>query len=465
MIDHRPSNALHVYAGPTLDADTIHALAPEAIVQPPAQHGDLLRLTPSPGDTVLLIDGLWHQVPPVRHKEILELLHRGTRVVGAASMGALRAAELAPYGMIGVGWVYQQYATGRIEADDEVALVHTPDGRPLSTALVCLRYALQHAADTAVITKADAERLLELARAMPFHRRSWAALGHAAAQAGLAAAHRHVVTWLGTSVSPDAADIKAADARLAILLASVGKLPAATAAGNWQHEPWRTSHLRRWIATYRPVSTIDDAQVPLLPALQYAQLYDPRFPACWRRRVLAWIAGRPETTPTDVLEDQALAAARDRGLHLGALAPAQVEHWATPTEIITLCQRELLLRILIRSARLDPTASVWPETPADANGLLDLTDCARVAATAWRVNRAVEASGPGRTIGHLDPDRIRTQLARHWGLIAEPVDSRELTAAARDRGILSGEAAVTQARPFYLATRTAPAVPAASAQA
>ncbi|MDN3029626.1 TfuA-like protein [Streptomyces sp. S.PB5] len=43
-------------------------------------------------DTVVLLDGLYHQVPALRHKEILALLVRGVRVIGAASLGA-------PYGL------------------------------------------------------------------------------------------------------------------------------------------------------------------------------------------------------------------------------------------------------------------------------------------------------------------------------------------------------------------------------
>jgi hypothetical protein len=175
-----PSGALHVFVGPTLLGSRVRSLAPGATVHPPVRHGDLLGLAPRPGDTVVLIDGLWHQAPPVRHKEILELLASGVAVVGAASMGALRATELAPYGMVGVGWVYQQYVTGRIDADDEVAVTQTPDGQPLSTVLVCLRYVLAGAVEACAITGHDADRLLELARAMPYQRRSWRALEHAA---------------------------------------------------------------------------------------------------------------------------------------------------------------------------------------------------------------------------------------------------------------------------------------------
>ncbi|GAB3977762.1 hypothetical protein GCM10029978_068460 [Actinoallomurus acanthiterrae] len=439
--------ALHVFAGPTITAARVRSLAPAATVHPPIQHGDLLRLRLSPGDTVVIVDGLWHQVPPVRHKEILLLLDEGVTMVGAASMGALRAAELNPYGMLGIGWVYEQYASGAIDADDEVAVAHTPEGRPLSTALVCIRHALAVAADAGVITRPDADRLFDLARSMPFQRRTWKALKYLAT-GDIAGSYARVMAWLDAQ-GPAVTNVKARDAELAVTQATAGRLPTAPVCG-WRSEQWRTSHLRRWIAIHRPAAFTEQASVPFIAVLNHAQLYDPGFAERWRRHVLAWIASHPPGA--DDLEGQALAAAHARGLDANALTPAQIGYWATPAEIADLCRRELLLRILVRSARLDPTASLWPETPAEAAGLLDVDASAAAAVTAWTTNQQVAATGPGRTPDHLDPERIRAQLAGEWGI--DPSEAAELTAAARDRGILSLPDAVEAARPFYLAART-----------
>lgn len=84
---------------------------------------------------------------------------------GAASMGALRAAELAEFGMVGVGQVYGEYRRGDLNDDDEVALVHADAAcgyRPISEALVNLRATLRAAQSRGVI---DArERAVLLAR-------------------------------------------------------------------------------------------------------------------------------------------------------------------------------------------------------------------------------------------------------------------------------------------------------------
>ena len=68
---------VHVYCGPTISVAEAAAIVPGAVTHPPVRHGDLLRLDPAPGMTVVIIDGAWHQVPAVRHREILWLLAHG----------------------------------------------------------------------------------------------------------------------------------------------------------------------------------------------------------------------------------------------------------------------------------------------------------------------------------------------------------------------------------------------------
>ncbi len=82
----------YVFLGPTLTLAKARRML-DVVYLPPVRQGDLYRLTelrrPS---RVALIDGYFSQVPAVWHKEILWALHRGVRVYGAASMGALLLA-------------------------------------------------------------------------------------------------------------------------------------------------------------------------------------------------------------------------------------------------------------------------------------------------------------------------------------------------------------------------------------
>ena len=54
-----------------------------------------------------IIDGYFEIVPTVWHKEILWAMAQGIHVFGAASIGALRAAELDAFGMRGIGRIYE----------------------------------------------------------------------------------------------------------------------------------------------------------------------------------------------------------------------------------------------------------------------------------------------------------------------------------------------------------------------
>ena len=98
----------------------------EAVYLPPAAEGDVYRVTLKRPQAIGIIDGYFQSDRPIRHKEILWAMSRGIHVFGSASIGALRAAELAAFGMEGVGTIFESYRDGVLEDDDEVAIVHGP---------------------------------------------------------------------------------------------------------------------------------------------------------------------------------------------------------------------------------------------------------------------------------------------------------------------------------------------------
>jgi hypothetical protein len=132
-----------------------------------------MRLRPR---AIGIIDGYFQWAPAVWHKEILWAISEGVHVFGAASMGALRAAELDAYGMQGVGRVFRAYLDGHLdgigdafEDDDEVAVVHGPPEsgyRGASDAMVDIRCTLMQAAREGVISEATHHALVTRAKAM-----------------------------------------------------------------------------------------------------------------------------------------------------------------------------------------------------------------------------------------------------------------------------------------------------------
>jgi hypothetical protein len=228
------ASLIPVFIGPSLPG--WRATTPFAAYAPAAA-GDMLRLLHGPPCTVVLVDGIFDSRPAVWHKEILVLLARGFRVIGAASMGALRAAELAPFGMIGCGAIYRVYADGRLVADDEVAVTHAPPALgswPLSLAQVDVRATLCAALRARVIDSETARTLRARSAAIHYRDRNWAAVFNAAATP--AATARAI---LQHTINQKARDARAA---LDLALALAPEPPVA------QPEPPRTPALGRLAA-------------------------------------------------------------------------------------------------------------------------------------------------------------------------------------------------------------------------
>jgi hypothetical protein len=176
-----------VFLGPTLTvADAATTL--DATFLPPVRLGDVHRVVSQLRPRAIgIVDGYFQWVPAVWHKEILWAIDRGVHVFGSASMGALRAAELAPFGMHGVGQIFDAYRRGRLpgpdddpfEDDDEVAIVHGPPEngyRGASEAMVNIRCTLARAVMEEVICEATRRALVVAAKATFFPDRRYASL-------------------------------------------------------------------------------------------------------------------------------------------------------------------------------------------------------------------------------------------------------------------------------------------------
>ncbi|MGZ2432546.1 TfuA-like protein [Rhizobium redzepovicii] len=167
-----------IFAGPSLhDAAS---LAGEAVrVLPPAMQGDVLAQVEQGANVIGLIDGGFEYAAPVWHKEILHALSLGVAVLGAASMGALRAAECHPFGMIGIGRIFEDYRTGRLVDDAAVALMHAPSAlgsKPLTVPLVNVTATLDAMADSGLLAAGLREWLEDAANAIFFKKRTWRAI-------------------------------------------------------------------------------------------------------------------------------------------------------------------------------------------------------------------------------------------------------------------------------------------------
>jgi hypothetical protein len=164
-----------IFVGPTLYGDPV--LRSETFAWlPPAMRGDVYATAERRPRFIGLIDGCFESGPSVWHKEILWALAHGVHVYGSASMGALRAAELAPFGMIGIGAIYERYRDGRLQDDGDVAVLHAPaelGHRPLTEAMVDFRATIERALAERRISRRTGNVLLEIGKATFFKERTW----------------------------------------------------------------------------------------------------------------------------------------------------------------------------------------------------------------------------------------------------------------------------------------------------
>ena len=111
--------SIFVFLGPTLAIEEARAIL-DATYLPPASQGDVFRLVATHDARIVgIIDGHFQAVPSVWHKELLWAMSQGVHVIGAASMGALRAAELAEFGMVGIGRIFEAFRSGVLAPYDD----------------------------------------------------------------------------------------------------------------------------------------------------------------------------------------------------------------------------------------------------------------------------------------------------------------------------------------------------------
>lgn len=146
----------------------------EVIYKRPIKRGDLGHDIKENPDIIGIIDGVFHQNSSVGHKEILNVINKGITVVGASSMGALRASELDTLGMTGIGYVYEQYATGKVASDDDVAVMLDSETlEALSEPLINMEYVFENAVSENIITENQKDELIKIAKSTFYPKRNY----------------------------------------------------------------------------------------------------------------------------------------------------------------------------------------------------------------------------------------------------------------------------------------------------
>ncbi len=176
-----------IFLGPSISASDARKHL-DALYMPPVSQGDIIRAAKLHPKVIGIIDGFFEHVPAVWHKEILWAMSEGIHVFGASSMGALRACELEAFGMVGVGKLFEQYRSGTLEDDDEVAVAHSDEAdgyRTTSEAMGNIRGTFASAEAEGVIAPDEHRRLLLIAKGLFYAERCYPEILRVAVQTGL----------------------------------------------------------------------------------------------------------------------------------------------------------------------------------------------------------------------------------------------------------------------------------------
>lgn len=256
-----------IFLGPTLAVAEAQAEL-DAIYLPPVAQGDVYRVAKERPFAIGIIDGYFEQLPSVWHKEILWALTQRIHVFGASSMGALRAAELARFGMQGVGEIYRAFAAGELEDDDEVAVAHgdaDTGHRATSEAMVNIRATLAKAERSGALSTKLRLKLEEIAKSTFYPERSFPQLLAQALAEGLPKTELEAVREF---VATERVDQKRIDA-FALLHAirascSIGAAPKAPAFPFQHTDAW--DQVMAWAETQPPLAQRSGVSAELLAA-------------------------------------------------------------------------------------------------------------------------------------------------------------------------------------------------------
>jgi len=232
-----------LFVGPTLYKlvrDRTLDGCPEIERRPPAGQGDIARAVLDGATVIGLVDGRYEDVAAPWHKEILYAIQEGVTVLGAGSLGALRAAECAAFGMIGIGRTFQRYASGELVDDSDVAQLHGPDeigSLPLTEAFVNVEATIDRAVATGELPIDEANRLKGFARGIFFKELCFETLATRYVQNSAGA------TELRLCLERNRVDAKRRDALE--LVEAMAALPARRRA---QAPQWRLAMPAIWVA-------------------------------------------------------------------------------------------------------------------------------------------------------------------------------------------------------------------------
>ncbi|MCP3097571.1 hypothetical protein LZ198_01635 [Myxococcus sp. K15C18031901] len=360
----RRADELVVFLGPSLPADEARKRVP-CTVLPPARQGDVWRALALRPRAIALVDGVFEAQPSVWHHELLAALEAGVAVFGGSSMGALRAVELAPHGMVGVGRIFGWYRDGVVSDDAEVALLHADaehGWRPLTVPLVNVRHLADRAREAGVLEARAARALVAVARAIFYQERTWARVLEQVSSHWSAATLAAWRAWFPTGKE----DLKRLDALACLDAASAWVRSGAPAPVGARREPSSLVRRRRLMEDVGRAGGHLVSSGRVVAALSEHPDATELAEAGLRRALLVgWARSQGLTVGAADIEAMREAWWTERGVPVRRRAAWLEENGLDDAGLRRLCEDLALERLLLTSAsRMLPDGPSWEEALA-----------------------------------------------------------------------------------------------------
>jgi hypothetical protein len=207
----------------------------------PAKCGDITYAVDQGFREIGLVDGRFEDVAAVWHKEILYALSEGVTIYGAASMGALRAAECYPFGMIGIGEVFERYAFGGLEDDAAVAQIHAPAEFgyiAFSEAMVTIDATLERAETAGTVSAEERSFIRNTANSIFFKERTWRRIFDDASPK---------IADVSDRLRPHVSNIKRRDALLLLKILLEGTEVERKSVRGSHFSDWKLNETSQWL--------------------------------------------------------------------------------------------------------------------------------------------------------------------------------------------------------------------------
>jgi hypothetical protein len=323
-----------VFLGPSLPLQEARKILPSATFRGPAEQSDIVTAVEAYGARAIgLIDGTFRQNLSVWHSEVCYALSRGVRVYGSSSMGALRAAETARYGTIGVGRVFEWYSDGTITRDDEVALAHGDQESgyvKMSEPLVNVRASLIEAVLRRELDKTALIAAVDAAASLFFPERTIPAILQRCSENGLS---REVVLAVQRALTVRYVDVKRDDARA--LLAQVKADMEGDASPRPVTPQWNFSHPYVFETLYNHDRRIvrDGNEVSLQLVAEHLALHSTNFDeirrAALNHALVVFLGGLLQVTATA----EEIALERSNLLEVHDMDDEAVQKWLKDNDL------------------------------------------------------------------------------------------------------------------------------------